>query len=460
MMSGSVLIIDDEADMRLGLSETLSEAGYQVDTAGDGWTALERVRTRSYDLVMVDLKMPGPDGMAVLDAVQQVTPQTPVVVITGFATVASAVEAMKRGACDYLAKPFKLDYVRLVVRRVIERKQLEDENRRLKQTVARYEQFEQIVGQSLCMQAVFQAIDQVAHTSSTVLICGETGTGKDLLARALHRRSPRADGAFVAVSCGAIAESLLEDALFGHVRGAFTGAHADREGVFEAADGGTLFLDEIGDIPTAMQMKLLRVLQAREIQRVGEVKRRSVDVRLVAATHKDLKAEVQAGRFREDLYYRIDVVRVNVPPLRERREDIPLLVMHFIKKYSQEIGKDVSAVAPDAMKMLMQYHWPGNVRELQNAIERGIIWADGPVLRPEHLPLDRGAAPEPGSQDAGRSSLREVERHHILRVLQGTGFNQTQTADILGIGRRTLYRKIREYGIALPDAEATHRDAF
>ena len=451
-MAESILIVDDEEDMRLGLSETLQDEGYRVDVASDGWQAVARVREQVYDLILVDLKMPGPDGLAVLEIVQREVPETPVVVMTGYATVESAVEAMKRGASDYLPKPFKLDHVRLVIRRVMDRKHLSEENRRLKQTVAQYHQFEQIVGQSDLMQAMFRTIDQVASASSTVLICGETGTGKDLVARALHQRGGRAHGPFVAVSCGAIAESLLEDELFGHVRGAFTGAHADREGVFEAARGGTLFLDEIGDIPMAMQIKLLRVIQAREIQRVGEVKSRHVDVRLIAATHKDLKAEVQAGRFREDLFYRIHVVRVDVPPLRERKSDIPMLVQYFLGKYRAEIGKDVSDVAPDALELFVQYDWPGNVRELQNAIERGVILANGSLLQAEHLPLYRASGKAVGETAfLNTPNLRDLERHHIVRVLQETGYNQTRTAEILGIGRRTLYRKIREYGIPNTD---------
>ncbi len=447
-----ILIVDDEEDLRLGLCETLQQEGYQVEAAGDGWAALDKVRAAAFDLALVDLKMPGPDGMIVLDAIKQVSPETLVVVITGHATVESAVAAMKLGAYDYLSKPFKLEQVRLVVRRAAEQKRLADENRRLRQEVESYHRFEQLVGQSPCMQELFRAMEKAAPTHSTVLIYGETGTGKDLVARALHGRSPRAGGPFVAISCGALPEALLESELFGHARGAFTGAHADREGVFEAAEGGTLFLDEVGDIPLSMQMKLLRVLQEREVQRLGENRTRKVDVRLVAATHKDLKEEMRQGRFREDLYYRIEVVKVFVPPLRQRREDIPLLVEHFLDKYSREVGKPINRASPEALALLMSYEWPGNVRELQNAIERGVILQEGPLLEPEHLPL--GAGPRPRTEASGAEgamNLEEVERQHILRVLRQTGYHQSRAAQILGIGRRTLYRKIREYGIELPE---------
>ena len=462
-----ILIVDDEPDLRLGLVETLQEEGYEVDAAGDGWAALEKVRSALFDLALVDLRMPGPDGMIVLDAIRRTSPETLVVVITGHATVESAVEAMKLGACDYLAKPFKLDQVRHVVRRAVEQKRLVDQNRRLRQEVEGYHRFEQLVGGSPRMQEVFRAVERAAPTSSTVLIYGETGTGKELVARALHRRSKRAEGPFIVVSCGAISEPLLESELFGHVRGAFTGAHADREGLFEAAQGGTLFLDEIGDIPPAMQMKLLRVLQEREIQRVGETRIRKVDIRLIAATHKDLKEESRAGRFREDLYYRLNVLALVVPPLRERKEDIPPLVRHFLQKYGQEMGKPVADAAPEALDLLMRYDWPGNVRELQNAIERAVILLDGQVLRPEHLPLEKAEGRRPSldtplRDDSGQTAegrtdgeraltLEEMERQYILQVLRETGFHQSRAAEVLGIGRRTLYRKIREYGIDVPD---------
>jgi DNA-binding NtrC family response regulator len=440
-----VLIVDDEADMRVGLCEVLRDEGYAVEEAGNGWEALEKARQQSFDLALVDLKMPGPEGMIVLDAIARTSPETLVVIITGYATVESAVQAMKLGAFDYLAKPFKLDQVRLVVRRATEQKRLRDENRRLRQEVESYHRFEQLIGRSRAMQEVFRAIEKAAPTPSTVLICGETGTGKELVARALHQRSDRAGSPFVALSCGALAESLLESELFGHVKGAFTGATADREGVFEAADRGTLFLDEIGDVPPPVQVRLLRALQEREIQRLGETRIRKVDVRLVAATHKDLEAEKAAGRFREDLYYRLHVMKVEIPPLRSRKEDIPLLVEHFLDKYSRELGKPVQGVSEAALELLAAHDWPGNVRELENAIERAVILLEpGQALGPEHLPLERARLPQAPGEGA---TLKEIERQHIVRVLKQTEYHQGRAARILGIGRRTLYRKIREYGI-------------
>jgi len=450
--SARILVVDDEEDLRQGLAETLQGEGHQVETAAEGWGALEQARALRFDLALVDLKMPGMDGMVVLDQLKQLSPETLVVMITGHATVESAVAAMKLGAYDYLTKPFKLEQVRLVVRRAVEQKRLADENRRLRQEVEHYQRFEQIVGKSACMQELYRAIEKAAPTSSTVLIAGETGTGKDLVARALHQRSPRAQGPLVSISCGAIPESLLESELFGHVRGAFTGAHADREGVFEAAEGGTLFLDEIGDLPLPMQVKLLRALQERQIQRLGETRARRVDVRLVAATHRDLRQEMQQGRFREDLFYRLDVLSVVVPPLRQRREDIPLLVEHFLRKYGAEMGKDLRGASPEALALLTRYDWPGNVRELQNAIERAAILQEGPQLQPEDFLL--GRSPQAAAQPAPASemvSLEEMERRHILWVLRQTDNHQSRAAQILGIGRRTLYRKIREYGLDLPE---------
>ena len=449
-MSGRarVLIVDDEPDMRQGLCELVRGDGHEAEAVVDGAEALARVRDEHFDLALVDLKMPGTDGLAVLAALRQTSPETLVVIVTGYATVESAVAAMRAGACDYLAKPFKLDQVRLVVGRAIEQKRLRDENRRLRQEVESFHRFEQLLGRSAAMRAVFTDIDKVAPALSTVLVRGETGTGKELVARALHQRSGRADGPFVAISCGALSESLLESELFGHIRGAFTGAASDREGVFEAASGGTLFLDEIGDVPPPVQVRLLRVLQEREVQRLGETRSRKIDVRLIAATHKDLEAERDAGRLREDFYYRLNVIELRVPPLRERREDIPLLVDHFLEKYGRQIGKSVSGMTPEALQLLLDHVWPGNVRELENAIERAVILHESGLLGPGHLPLQQEMIQVRGD---AQLSLREVERRHILQVLAATNYHQGQTAQILGIGRRTLYRKIREYGLEVED---------
>lgn len=441
----AILVVDDEPDMRQGLAETLSGEGYSVDAAADGWQALEKVKERHYDVALVDLKMPGPDGLLVLDGILRSCPDTQVVVITGHATVESAVEAMKVGAFDYVPKPFKLDQVRLVVERAVERRRLLDENRRLRREVAGYRD-RPMVGSSAGLSDVREAIARVAPTTSTVLILGETGTGKELVARAVHDNSERADGPFVPVSCGAVAESLLESQLFGHVRGAFTGATENREGVFEAAAGGTLFLDEIGEVPAAMQVRLLRVLQEREVQRLGETATRSVDIRLVVATHRDLAQEVRDGRFREDLFYRLEVASITVPPLRQRRDDIEPLARHFLERLAREMGRPVPRLADDAVAVLRDHAWPGNVRELENAIERALLFHDGEQLQASHLSLRGGSMEATNTEDAS-ASLQDVERAHIERVLQACGHNQTRAAAILGIGRRTLYRKIRDYGL-------------
>jgi two-component system response regulator AtoC len=448
--AATVLVVDDEQDLREGLAETLRAEGHRVDTAGDGWEALKRVCERVYDVVLVDLKMPGPDGLLVLDGILREEPATQVVVITGHATVESAVEAMKVGAFDYVPKPFKLDQVRLVVRRAAEHKRLQDENRRLRQEVAGYRQ-RPMIGESAPMATLRRAIERVAPTSSTVLIVGETGTGKELVARAVHERSERADRPFVPISCGAVAEALLESQLFGHVRGAFTGATDDREGVFEAAAGGTLFLDEVGEVPAAMQVRLLRVLQEREVQRLGETTVRAVDVRLVAATHRDLAREVQEGRFRQDLYYRLDVATLTVPPLRQRREDIEPLAGHFVRTLAAEMGRATPSLSADARAALASHDWPGNVRELENAVERALLFQPGDVLTAADIDLGRGGSTAPPGAAATPSdspaSLAQVEREHILRVLADCGHNQTRAAALLGIGRRTLYRKLREFGV-------------
>lgn len=443
-----VLVVDDEDDMREGLAETLRGEGHQVDTAGDGWQALQRVKGRDYDVALVDLKMPGPDGLLVLDGIVRTCADTQVIVITGHATVESAVAAMKVGAFDYVPKPFKLDHVRLVVERAVERKRLQDENRRLRHEVAGYRQRE-MVGESEALRVLNEAINRVAPTASTVLITGETGTGKELVARAVHDRSDRKDGPFVPFSCGAVTEGLLESQLFGHVRGAFTGAIGDREGAFEAAAGGTLFLDEIGEVPSAMQVRLLRVLQEREVQRLGEMAPRAVDVRLLAATHRDLAAEVLAGRFRQDLYYRLEVATLTVPALRDRRDDIVPLARHFLDKLGREMGRLIPKLSAPAAEALTAHDWPGNVREPQNAIERCLLFHDGDELLATHLQLSgrRAGAALAAMPPRPQDSLRQVERKHIAHVLADCGHNQTRAAGVLGIGRRTLYRKIREHGL-------------
>lgn len=443
--SARILVVDDEEDLRLGLAETLQGEGHQVETAGDGWAALEQARSSHFDLALVDLKMPGPDGMIVLDQLKQLSPKTLVVVITGHATVESAVAAMKLGAYDYLSKPFKLDQVRLVVRRAAEQKRLSDENRRLRQEVESYHRFEQIVGKSACMQELFRAIEKAAPTNSTVLISGETGTGKDLVARALHQRSPRAKGPLVPISCGAIPEALLESELFGHVKGAFTGAIRDKVGRFEQAAGGSIFLDEIGDLSLSVQVKLLRVLQEKEIERVGSGQTLKVDTRVIAATHRNLQLALQQGTFRSDLYYRLNVMPLELPPLRQRKEDIPLLVEHFIAKFNAQTQRRILRLDDAALSLLMDYDWPGNVRELENAIEHAFIKCRGEVLLPHHLPT---ALQDSHSRPQASAVLTPtVEKEQLLRVLTECHWNRSLAATRLGMHRTTLWRKMREWGI-------------
>lgn len=456
--SARILVVDDEEDLRQGLAETLQGEGHQVETAAEGWGALEQARALRFDLALVDLKMPGMDGMVVLDQLKQLSPETLVVMITGHATVESAVAAMKLGAYDYLTKPFKLEQVRLVVRRAVEQKRLADENRRLRQEVEHYQRFEQIVGKSACMQELYRAIEKAAPTNSTVLIAGETGTGKDLVARALHQRSPRAQGPLVSISCGAIPESLLESELFGHVRGAFTGAHADREGVFEAAEGGTLFLDEIGDLPLDSQRVLLQVLQDGTFQRVGGQHNLRVDVRVLAATNRDLKQAMSKGQFREDLFYRLSPFVLHLPPLRQRREDIPLLVHYFAEQFARHLNRPTPAIDPRVLDALALYHWPGNVRELEHLVQRALLVCRDHHIRLEDLPaldLRSAAAPAPLSGDF--LPLDEQERQTLVRALRTCNwivYGERGAAQLLGIHPERLRAKMRKYGLRRPLAAA------
>jgi len=443
MAQGRILVVDDDPLMLDFLKEALLRQGYKVDTAEDGEEALRKVEEEGYDLVITDVRMPGVDGMTVLESVKRDFADTEVVVITAYGTIRNAVEAMKMGAYDYLTKPFSVEEVEVVVQRALERKRLISENIRLKRELEKVQGLRTLVGQSPAMRKVLEMIEMVAPTKATVLIQGESGTGKELVADAIHRLSPRKNGPFVKVNCAAIPESLVESELFGHEKGAFTHAVKRSRGRFEMADGGTLLLDEIGEITPAVQAKLLRVLQDGTFQRVGGEGTLRVDVRVIATTNRDLWKAVQEGKFREDLYYRLQVVPIYIPPLRERKEDIPLLVQHFLKMYGEREGKEGLTVSEKAMDILMDYDWPGNIRELENAVERAVILAKGKVLKPENFFV--GSMFREREPHGEATTLAEMERRLILRTLREEGGNRTRTAQRLGISVRTLRNKLRQY---------------
>jgi two-component system response regulator PilR (NtrC family) len=459
----TILVVDDERSMREFLSIYLARAGHKVLTAETGAQAVQLVHAgQNIDLVITDLKMPGnTSGLEVLDEVKQRSPETQVVVVTAFATHDTAIQAMKRGAYDYLTKPFKVDEIGVVVERALERQALVRQNAELKSKVQGRYRLASLLGRSAPMQRVFDLVRKIAPTRTNVLITGESGTGKELVARALHNEGTRAAKTFVAVNCGAIPGTLLESELFGHVRGAFTGAGAAKDGLFHAADGGTLFLDEVGELDTAMQVKLLRVLQERKVKPVGGVEERPVDVRLVAATNRDLEAEVARGSFRQDLYYRLNVIQVHIPPLRQRREDIPLLVEHFVRRYADEMGKRVSGMAPDALAFLATYDFPGNVRELENLIERAVTLESGPQIsraslpdlqkRTPPAPLEPVADFPPEGCDLDRI-LADVERDIVTKALRHTGGVRKEAARLLGITFRSLRYRLEKLGIESADA--------
>jgi DNA-binding NtrC family response regulator len=444
---GRILVIDDESNARNALAEILREEGYSAETAADGFKGLSRFHEFSPDLVLTDLKMPGMDGVQLLEKIREVDPSVPVIVMTAFGAVDTAVAAMRAGAADYVTKPINTDELLLIVERSLEGGRLRREAQDLKNQLAERYRFDNIVGNSPQMQQVFKVVAQVAPSRATVLLTGESGTGKELVAAAIHHRSPRKDGPFVKLHCAALAESLLESELFGHEKGAFTGADRRREGRFERAAGGTLFLDEIGEISTSTQVKLLRVLQEHEFERVGGSEPVRVDVRVIAATNRDLRQMVQEGRFREDLYYRLNVINVQLPSLRDRPSDIPALAMHFLKRYADENGKRVDRISDASLARLVGYPWPGNVREIENVIERAVVLAEGDAIEPAHLPpevmprRDRGGAPSiPGSP------MADIERYAILTTLEAVGGSTSKAAEMLGISVRKIQYKLQEYG--------------
>ena len=443
--TATILVIDDEEAIRDSCRQTLERSGYRVETARGGAEALRTVLQKRINLAILDLKMPGIDGVEFLRRVRGDHPDLEVIVITGYSSVGSAVECMRLGAYDYLPKPFDAETLRLVVGRAMERQCLALENRLLREQLRDEGAEDLLIGEHPAMRRVRELIHRVAQTEATVLILGESGTGKELVARAIHRASPRRSKPFLTVDCGALVESLFESELFGHVKGAFTGAVTTRAGRFEMANGGTVFLDEIGNIGPSVQAKLLRVIQEREITKVGGGEPIKVDVRIIAATNQDIQAAISAGRFREDLFYRLGVVMIEIPPLRARREDIPLLAASLLKRLSQRKLLPIKALSSDTLKGLQAYDWPGNVRELENTLERAMVLAEGVEIRTEDLTLmdaTRATLPDGGPTDL---RLDAIEAQHIKRVLELTGWRLSRGAAVLGIDRKTLWRKIKAY---------------
>ena len=451
----TILVVDDEKNYLLVMETLLAGAGYEVLTIDSGEEALELTRRNDLDLIITDMKMPRMSGIELMEQLKQVYPDLPVIMMTAYGTVEKAVEAMKKGAFDYILKPFKNEELLLTIAKALDLRHLLTENRRLKQDLEQRYRFENIVGNSKVMQSIFAMVEKVAQTRATVLISGESGTGKELIARAIHHRSPRNSGPFISVNCGALTETLLESELFGHERGAFTNAVAMRKGRFELAEGGTLFLDEVAEMSPALQVKLLRVLQEMEFERVGGVKTIRVDVRVVAASNRELKVEVVAGNFREDLFYRLNVVYMEMPPLRLRSEDIPLLVMHFMQKYSEANHKDGVRLEPEVMKILLRYPWPGNVRELENVIERAVILCSHNTITADDLPANVAEAPETEfnidllvpSHIPLPEALEKIEELMIRRALNQSGYVQVRAAELLGITKSLLQYKLKKYQI-------------
>jgi DNA-binding NtrC family response regulator len=443
-----LLVVDDEPAQRELMAGFLRKRGFEVATAGSGEEALARFRQEPFDLVLTDQKMPGLSGVELLEAVRAINPEVAVIVVTAHGTIETAVSAIKAGAADYLAKPVNLDELLHRIHQVRERQQLRHENRELRLALAERHRVAGIIGESGQMQEVLSLVKRVAPSDATVLIRGESGTGKELIARAIHHASPRAAGPLVKVNCAALPETLLESELFGHEKGAFTGATSARKGRFELAHGGSLFLDEIGDLPLHLQVKLLRVLQEREFERVGSSRPVSVDVRLLAATHQNLEALVKDGRFRDDLYYRINVVTIALPPLRERREDLPLLIDHFLRALAAKNGKTIRGLTREARDALLRYDYPGNVRELENLVERAVVLTRDDVIALADLPLTlQDPAPEPDTDGGLLAAVERLERRMIQEALGVADGVQTRAADRLGISERVLRYKLRKYGL-------------
>jgi DNA-binding NtrC family response regulator len=454
-MRFTLVVADDEKNIREGLAESLSNDGYRALMAADGEEALRLVDSGDVDLVITDLRMPRLSGKELLGAVASRYPGLPVIVLTGHGTIEDAVAAMRGGAFDFLTKPVNLEHLSILVKRALETREMARKNRELEAEVDAQRRTSSIIGKSAEMKKVFDLIRRVAPTRASVLVTGDSGVGKELVADAIHNLSPRRDGPLVKVHCAALAESLLESELFGHEKGSFTGAQSRKRGRFELADKGTLFLDEIGEINQNVQIKILRVLQERKFERVGGEETVDVDVRIVAATNRDLKEEIRKGAFREDLYYRLNVVNIHVPPLRERRDDIPLLAMSFLREFAEENGKKLDGFDPKARQALYAYPWPGNVRELRNSVESAVVMAGSGLVGLDDLPPNvRSSGEERDVRVPVGSTIEEAEKILIRETLAAQGGNKSRTAEILGIGRKTLYQKIEEYGIEEKPASA------
>jgi two-component system response regulator PilR (NtrC family) len=450
-VADTILIADDEDGVRESLAEVLRDEGYDVEVAQDGTEALAALERRDFSVVISDVRMPGADGLEVLRRIRDSAPQTVVLMMTAHASVETAVEALRQGAADYILKPLHFEEVLAKVRRVLEHRQLVWQAQILRREVERHYEFDTLVGDGSAMQEVVYLLKKVAPTGTTVLLTGESGTGKEVVARAIHRQSAAAEQIFLPINCAAIPETLLESQLFGHTRGAFTGAVANQEGLFARAHGGTIFLDEIGDLPLGLQSKLLRVLETKEILAVGSTTPRKIDVRIIAASNQELDKMVEAGTFREDLYYRLNVVEIHLPPLRERREDLPALVEYLVRRHNRELKRSYRGVDNASLKVLMAHPWKGNVRELDNVIEHAMILGDGVWITTADLPrpLRTSEPPLPTVSDDLRDALRSYERIHIETVLRRSDGDKRQAADWLGLSLSSLYRKMNELGIAL-----------
>lgn len=448
-----VLVVDDEENIRHMLTLVLKKAGYTVRTVDNAQAGLDALMAEPWDMVLSDIRMPGMTGHDLLDTLRERGMEATVIMMSAYGDRDTALEAIKRGAYDYISKPFKKDEVLLTLRKAEERERLRRENMRLREETRRSFSFDNIIARSTPMQVVFRTVRKIAGYKSTVLITGESGTGKELIARALHVNSDRVNGPWVPVNCGAIPETLLESELFGHVKGAFTDAVRNKKGLFQQADGGTLFLDEVAELPLNLQVKLLRVLQEGEIRPVGDTRSLKVNVRVVAATHQDLEDMVHNGRFRQDLYYRLNVLPLALPPLRDRPEDIPLLAQHFVQGQNQKLGTNIQGFSPDTMKLLLDYPWPGNVRELENTVERALVLSDGPLIQADSLPSRVNQSQDNlkhllrGDNLSIKQTSRELERILITRALEKTRGNRTRASELLEISHRALLYKIKDYGL-------------
>lgn len=449
MLENRILVVDDDSLMRDFLKETLERSGYSVDLASTGEEALESIQEKDYEIILSDIRMPSMSGMEVLRMTKEYLPDAEVIMMTAYGTVENAVEAMKLGAFDYVMKPFSADAIELKLKRAFERIRLKNENRNLHQVLEEAYQFGNIVGKTTQMQKIFESVKAVADSNATVLITGESGTGKELVAKAIHYNSSRKNGPFIKINCAALSEGVVESELFGHVKGAFTGAIRESRGRFELADRGTILLDEISEISPSVQAKLLRVLQEKEFEKLGSGETIQVDVRIISTSNKNLREQIKKGKFREDLFYRLNVIPLHIPPLRERKGDIPVLAEHFLKKYNHENNRSVEGISERVYEAFIEYPWPGNVRELENYIERAVVTSRGKILILSDLPREIAFRKEDFSSETIEvgCSIHEAEKKLILKTLEAEGGNRTKAAEILGISTRTLRNKLQEYGL-------------